>query len=139
MALRGTVPAEITELRERVERWRRFRSGHGPMPAELWAAAVDVARRRGLYETARGVGIDYGGLAKRMKGEALVAEAGRSARVEFVEWSGAEILGQVAAPAPAGAVVEISDASGRHVTVRMSAGEGVDVAGIVAAFCGVPR
>ncbi len=109
------------------------------MPADLWADAVAVARRRGLYATARGVGVDYGGLAKRMKGEPLGVEAARSATVEFVEWSGVEILGQVAAPAPTGAVVEMSDASGRQVTVRMGGGEGVDVAAIVAAFCGAHR
>lgn len=137
MAARGAVPTEITELRHRVERWRRTRRGHGPMPAELWAEAVAVARRRGLYETARGVGIDYGSLVKRMRDEARGPEAGRSVAVEFVEWTGAEILGRVAVPT--GAVVEMSDTSGRRVTVRMGAGEGVDVAGIVAAFCGGHR
>jgi hypothetical protein len=80
------------------------------------------------------VGIDYGGLAKRMKGEPRGLEAAKSAGVEFVEWSGVEILGQVAAPV--GAVVEMSDASGRQVTVRLNGGEDVDVARIVAAFCG---
>ena len=139
MAVRGAVPAEITELRERVDRWRRSRGGHGAMPAELWAGAVAVARKRGLYSTARGVGIDYGGLAKRMKAESLGVEAARPVGVEFVEWSGVEILGQVAAPVPASAVVEMSDASGRQLTVRMSGGEGMDVAAIVAAFCGAHR
>ncbi|MBM4438755.1 MAG: hypothetical protein FJ029_16350 [Actinobacteria bacterium] len=63
--------------------------------------------------------------------------AGKSAAVQFVEWSGVEVLGQAAAPA--GAVVEMRDGSGRQVTVRMSEGEAVDVAGIVAAFCGAHR
>jgi len=109
------------------------------MPAELWADAVAVARKRGLYATARGMGVDYGGLAKRLKGAPLGVEAARSAGVEFVEWTGVEILGQEAAPAPAGAVVEMSDASGRQLTVRMDGGQGLDVAGIVAAFCGAHR
>lgn len=133
-ALRGRIPAEIAQLRERVEEWRRTRRGHGPMPTELWGAAVAVARKRGLYETARGVGIDYGSLAKRMKDAAPVEEAGNLAKVEFVEWRGAELLGQVAKPA--GTVVEMSDTSGRRVTVHLGCGEPLDVAGIVAAFCG---
>ena len=137
MAVRDAVPAEIAQLRARVEGWRRSRSGHGPMPTELWDEAVTVARRRGAYETARGAGIDYGGLAKRIRGDPRGLEVGKSVAVEFVEWSGAEILGQGATPA--GAVVEMSDASGRQVSVRMNAGEALDVAGIVAAFCGAHR
>lgn len=131
--VRGRIPAEIAQLRERVEEWRRTRPGHGPMPAELWAAAVTVARKRGLGATARGVGIDHGSLAKRLKDESQ-AEAGSLAKVEFVEWSGVELLGQVAKPA--GTVVEMSDPSGRQVTIRLGSGSPVDVAGIVAAFCG---
>lgn len=133
MAVRGRIPAEIAQLRERVEEWRRTRPGHGPMPAELWVAAVAVARKRGLYETARGVGIDYGSLAKRVNDAPPSAETGSLAKIEFVEWSGVELLGQVAKPA--GAVVEMSDTSGRQVTIHLGVGEPVDVAGIVAAFC----
>ena len=132
MAVRGRIPADIAQLRERVDGWRRARRGLGPMPAELWAAAVAVARKRGLYETARGAGIDYGKLAKRVKDESPEEVA----KVEFVEWSGVELLGQVVKPA--GAVVEMSDTSGRQVTIHLGGGDSVDVAGIVAAFCG-PR
>lgn len=134
MAARGAVPAEVAKLRERVERWRSSRRGLGRMPADLWADAVGIARKRGLYATARGVGVDYGALAERMRSVPKVPPAGKSAKVQFVEWSGVEILGQAAAPT--GAVVEMSDTAGRQVTVRMGAGEGVDIAGIVAAFCG---
>ncbi|MBM3274183.1 MAG: hypothetical protein FJZ00_03455 [Candidatus Sericytochromatia bacterium] len=137
MAVRGAVPAEINHLRERVERWRRSRRGLGPMPGELWAEAVAVARKHGLYATARGAGIDYGALAERMRSAPTAPSAGKSAAVQFVEWSGVEVLGQAAAPA--GAVVEMRDGSGRQVTVRMSEGEAVDVAGIVAASCGTHR
>ena len=36
------------------------------MPATLWAAAVALARQRGLYTTARTLRIDYGALKKRL-------------------------------------------------------------------------
>lgn len=98
------------------------------MPPELWAEAEAVARKHGLYATARGAGVDYGTLAKRLTAE----PAGKAEAVAFVEWSGAELLGG----APRGAVIEMSDASGRHVAVRLSGGEALDVVGIVAAFCG---
>ncbi len=103
------------------------------MPAELWAVAVTVAQKYGLYETARGVGIDYGSLAKRVKDVPPADEAGSLAKVEFVEWSGLELLGH--ADKPAGAVIEMSDTSGRQVTVHLGGGEPVDIVGIVTAFC----
>ena len=133
-AVHDRMPAEIARLREQVEEWRRTRRGHGPMPAELWAAAVVLARKRGLYETARGIGIDYGSLAKRMKEESPAEAAGSLAKVKFVEWSGAELLGQESKPA--GAVVEMSDTSGRRLTVHLGGAEPVDIVGVVAAFYG---
>ncbi len=126
-------PRDIAALRERVERWRQTRASFGPMPAELWTEAEVVARRRGLYATARGVGIDYGTLAKRLNSQP--ERSGRTEEVAFVEWSGAEVLGR--APA-SGTVVEMSDGSGRQMTIRVDGAGPVDLAGIVAAFCG-PR
>jgi len=133
MGVRGrSLPREILALRDRVEEWRRTRSARGQMPAELWSEAVSVARRRGLYTTARGAGVDFGALAKRVRGEPPGAQS--TSAITFVEWSGAQILGQVRSPGCA--VVEMSDAAGRHVTVRLDSTGGLDVAGIVAAFCG---
>ena len=130
--LAAREPRDIAALRDRVEGWRRTRVTPGPMPAELWAEAETIARKRGLYATARGVGIDYGALAKRMK--SAPEPRGQAEALTFVEWRGAEILGQT--PTGSAAVVEMADASGRRMTVRLEGGEPVDLAGIVAAFCG---
>jgi hypothetical protein len=43
------VPAELKELRSRIERWRRTRERRTVMPAELWAEAVALAGRHGAY------------------------------------------------------------------------------------------
>ncbi len=121
---------DIAALRERVKKWRRIRTGPGPMPSELWAEAEAIARRRGLYATARGVGIDYGTLAKRLK-STPVQQNGQGA-IAFVEWRGAEILAQ--APGASG-MVEVTDVSGRRMTVRLDDSSSIDVASLVAAFC----
>jgi hypothetical protein len=115
-------------VRARIDRWRQTRTGVCPMPSALWASATELVGRHGLYATARGLGVDYGTLGRRVKN----ATSSDSPTVGFIEWNGAEILG---AGLPAGTVVEIADRSGRQVTVRLAAGERVDVAGIVAAFC----
>ncbi len=121
----------IATLRERVDAWRRTRVALGPMPAELWAEAEAVARKHGLYATARGARIDYGKLAKLVS--ATPSRPEPTEAVAFVEWRGADILGQ--APTCA-AVIEMADALGRQMTVRLEGGEPVNLAGIVAAFCG---
>ena len=58
----------------------------------MWVAAVELARRHGLYRTARALPIDYVNLRKRLN--TTVA-----ARPEFVE--------VLVAPAQSGACVEV--------------------------------
>jgi hypothetical protein len=42
-------------------------SRRSPLPEEMWTAAVELARRHGLYRTARALPIDYANLRKRLK------------------------------------------------------------------------
>lgn len=57
----------LQQTRRRIARWRETRTHRGaPMPAQLWAAAVALARQHGLYTTARTLRIDYGSLKKRL-------------------------------------------------------------------------
>jgi hypothetical protein len=59
------------------------------MPAALWAAAVALARRHGLYPTARALRLDYGALKKRLD----AAGAGRAPSPAFVELPAARPTG----------------------------------------------
>jgi hypothetical protein len=101
------------------------------MPAELWTAAITLARDSGTYPIARAVRVDYESLARR------VAEAGASERgadatpAAFVELTGAQLLG---ASIPSGPVVELADADGVHVTIRLAGGAPLDVAEVVHGF-----
>jgi hypothetical protein len=57
----------IAPLRAHITHWRATRTHRGaPMPAALWVAAVDLARRHGLTATARALGLDYGTLKRRL-------------------------------------------------------------------------
>ena len=64
------LPAWLARTRERFERWRRARVGRPPIPDPLWASAVRLARRYGIYRTARALGVDYYSLKGRVEGEA---------------------------------------------------------------------
>src|SRR3990172_10404400 len=56
-------PLDLTRVRQHFDRWRRTRThARSPIPKALWAEAVALARRQGLYRTARALHLDYGGL-----------------------------------------------------------------------------
>jgi len=136
------LPARVEQLRERIEQWRCTRERRSPMPEELWAEATDLARAGTVYQIARAVGVSYESLKRRVAEAAPDEEAGASSG--FVELSGARLLGAAAtclpdAPVggpvgPGGPVVELSDGDGLRLTIRLVAGETVDVAGLVRGF-----
>ena len=61
---RTSLPAEISEVRARVERWRGEREGWSRMPGDLWEAAVELARSHGVSLVSRELRLDYTSLKK---------------------------------------------------------------------------
>ena len=81
------VANDLAQTRRRLERWRATRRAGVPMPEELWAAAIKVARRHGVYPTARALGLEYNKL-KRLAQSSGRAQKGLPAPT-FVELIGA--------------------------------------------------
>jgi hypothetical protein len=55
LTMKGRKSAEtldIDQVRTRFENWRQTRKGKARIPDELWLAAVEVARRDGVNQTA---------------------------------------------------------------------------------------
>lgn len=134
MARRGRrrVPDDLADVRRRIEQWRAARSKLGAMPESLWADAIAMAARHGLWLVARVLRLN----CTRLKGR--VAESARRASraehdegVTFVEL---KAPGSGAWPEPAGAVVELSGADGAKLLIRARGGESVDVLGLAEAF-----
>ena len=124
----GRARAKLGRVRQRIEVWRRTRAKRSPMPQALWTAATELARELGAYRVAQELGVGYGSLKDR-----LGANGGRGPG-EFVEVDGALLL----SAAPARNEVELSDASGMKVVIRLGVGQAVDVAAVLAAFRTVP-
>lgn len=57
---------DIDEVRSRFEKWRQTRKRNARIPDELWSAAVEVARRDGVNQTATVLHLDGGKLKRRM-------------------------------------------------------------------------
>jgi hypothetical protein len=56
----------LDEAKARFETWRQNRKGKAPIPDELWATAVEVARRAGINRTSTGLRVEWNHLKRRM-------------------------------------------------------------------------
>lgn len=121
----------LARLSEEVDQWRRTRAKLGPMPAHLWKKAAALARRLGVNPVKTALGLNYEVLRSHAEVGDQVASSPGGRTTRFVELSGAEVLG---VPATTGSVVEVFDAGGARLTVRLVAGAELDVARLVEAF-----
>ena len=62
-----TSTASLEEAKARFGEWRQNRRGKARIPAELWSAAVAVARKEGLNRTARELHVAWDDLKRRME------------------------------------------------------------------------
>jgi hypothetical protein len=83
------IAEDFLDLQRRLVEWRSSHPRRSPLPEQFWAEAAGLARKHGLYRTARTLPIDYANLRKRLRSAAPVVPV---PRLEFVELS----------PAPAG-------------------------------------
>jgi N-acyl-L-homoserine lactone synthetase len=56
----------LEEAKARFEEWRRKRQGKASIPDELWAAAVEVARKEGVSRTSTELRVEWNHLKRRM-------------------------------------------------------------------------
>lgn len=126
---------QLEGLRERIARCRRGRHGRSRLPAELWKEAATWAKKLGAYRASRALGVRYATLRSKAS-EPERRRPSNEGGPAFVEFSGAQLL---EAHAASGAVVEVADASGARLTIRMGSAPTFDVAAVVAAFRGGRR
>ena len=134
MAQRTRLAAaeRVQQLRKRIDHWRSTRVKLWPMPAELWDEATVLARELGVHTVQRALRVNHESLRRRVEdGTTPIGSA--EAVGEFVELSGAQLLGL---PVAAGPVIELSDGNGVRLTVRLAAGSTLDMAQLMEAFRG---
>ena len=68
MARRKGPSVSLEEAKVRFEEWRQNRRGKAPIPDELWAIAVGVARKEGLNRVSTGLRVEWNQLKRRMAG-----------------------------------------------------------------------
>jgi hypothetical protein len=60
------IDDDFLELRGKLAEWRSSHPRRSRLPEEFWTTAVELARKHGLYRTARALPIDYANLRKRL-------------------------------------------------------------------------
>ena len=127
----GDTPAlakNIHRLRAEIASWRQERHDRAPLPENLWAEAVEIARHVGVNQARLALGLSYTALQAHVRG-------GAGERTQFVEFSGAEVLA-AGLSTTSGATIEISGRDGVQVVVRIFDVNGLDVAALVDAVRG---
>ena len=61
-----TPIVSLEEAKARFGEWRKNRRGKARIPAELWSAAVEVARKEGINRTARELHVAWDDLKRHM-------------------------------------------------------------------------
>jgi len=117
----------LAPLRRQVQEWRRTRTGPGPMPDEIWAGAVALAKEYGVCPIARALPVDYTALRKRLEAQA----GGGVVKPTFLE-----LPATLTAVTATATTIEISARDGSRMLIHLEAGHSMDAAGIVAAFLG---
>ncbi len=113
-----TTPARTTTLSRvcrEFEHWRRTRPRRSPIPAALWALAVEHARAVGVHATARRLRLDYYALKQRVE-----AAGGAGAPVASTPPAFVEVV--PAGPPPAGrseCVIALADARGTTMRIAL--------------------
>lgn len=97
------------------------------MPEELWAPAVQLAGRLGVWRVTRALGLSYESLKRRVEEKASRTEA----PLGFVEVRGADLMGEATSDAT---VVELSATDGTRMVVRLGRGATVDPVALITAF-----
>ena len=58
-------PADVQKTYQRFVQWRSSHTGRLPIPEPLWAAAAELARKRGIATTAKVLRLEYGKLKEK--------------------------------------------------------------------------
>jgi len=63
---RKNPTVSLEEAKARFETWRQNRKGKAAIPDELWATAVEVARKEGVSRTSTELRVEWNHLKRRM-------------------------------------------------------------------------
>jgi len=124
---RVELVAKIEPLRQQVEAWRKTRRPNEHMPESFWEPATELAKEYGLAPVQGILRIDYRGLQRRVLGVRLPTPPKKPV-ARFVE------LPALSPPRRCEHTLELEDAGGRRMSVKLSGGSLAELAPLIQAF-----
>ena len=127
-----TLAAKLNGVHREFEHWRRTRRARSPIPARLWALAVEHAREAGVHATARRLRLNYYSLKQRVEGAGGARAPGARVAPAFVEVVTAGLP-------PAGVsecVIDLADARGATLRIALKSPTVPDLAALSQVFWG---
>ena len=119
-------PRDLMRMRERLDEWRGSHARGVAFPEALWSAAGRVAQRRGVYLTARTLGLEYSKLkaassagVARVTGKATVRSTLKP--MKFVEVTGALPV------SPSGCRLSLRNVDGQKLQLEMAPGAATEM------------
>lgn len=114
-----SLAGAVSDLRRRLDSWRRSRTRLGPIPPPLWSEAAALARVRGVHPIARSLGLDYNSLKRHAKADSITASTATPvAPSAFVE------LALIpSSPPPAECTAELERRDGARMRIKLARSE----------------
>ena len=122
---RPNLPGSLLQAQRKIEQWRQQHRPRARIPEELWREAAQLACAHGINRIAKAMRLDYYALKKHA---AAAAESGEHVP-EFVE----VLPGGMPALQPE-CTIELEEAGGAKMRIRLQGGDLPDVAELTRAF-----
>lgn len=109
---------DLGRMRQRLDDWRGSHKRGVAFPPALWSAAGRVARRHGVFRTARALGLEYNklkgmsGVVARVPGKARARSIPKP--LKFIELTGTLPV------SPSGCRLSLQNANGQRLQLEMA-------------------
>jgi len=120
-------PDAIAPLQQQLAQFRATHPPRTKLPESLWQAAVELARRYGVYAVAHPLRLDYVGLKKRLSGPS--SQRRKTPKPAFVELIASEPV-----KGGDGCVIELESARGGKMRIQWNAAVPLDWTGLLRAW-----
>jgi len=129
---RGALATEIVGAQEEFKKWRSARTKGSRIPEALWASAVRLAAKHGIFRVARALHLDYGVLKKRLSRQSDKHSLQASPPLFFE-------LDMSRQASVAECTIEMENRSGSKMKIHVKGEGGVDVVRLSEAFLELGR
>ena len=75
----------LSQVKKQFKTWRQTRKNPRPIPAELWAAAADLATNHSISQISKELALDYTSLKSRVAGKKKKTSAASMSPADFIE------------------------------------------------------